>query len=106
MQARRLLVPALALVMGLASPAFADEWAAKGAIAEAWFLGLAPIAVEAAGPRWAWLAASAAYTVQFLALFAVMQPVLEPFARLLRPPHAPSLSPAPEDRRPGSGRAT
>lgn len=84
MRATTLIAPALAIALGFASPAFADEWAAKGAVAEAWFFGLAPVAIEAAGPRWAWLAASAAYSLQFLALFAVMQPVLEPFRRLMR----------------------
>lgn len=89
MRVTPLLVPALAIGLGLVSPALADDWAGRGAVAEAWFLGLAPMAVEAAGPKWAWLAASAAYSLQFLALFAVLQPVLEPFARLFRRTDAP-----------------
>ena len=82
MRLTRFVAPALAVLLGLVSPAIADEWGGKGAIAEAWFFGLAPMVIEAAGPGWAWVAASAAYALQFLALFAVLQPVLEPFKRL------------------------
>ena len=80
----------VAAMLGAASPGVADDWALQGGVAELWFYSIAPAALDFADPRWAWLVASLVYTLQYLALFAVIATFTPPW-RSAR--SAPSSSP-------------
>ena len=77
MATRHYVVIIAVLALGAFCTEVADQWGHRGPWAELWFFGLAPAVLDVVHPSMAWMAATVAYALQFLAVYGLAATFLD-----------------------------
>ena len=79
MAVQQFIIVIFAVVLGAGFTEVADDWGHRSGWAQLWFFGLAPAVLDVVHSSMAWVAATAVYAIQVLAVYGILQALVLAF---------------------------